>query len=143
MSPVREVFTTAAAIPKATYAQGQLVGDLLFTAGFGPLHPVTNEVVGTTIQEQTRAALANVRAVVEAAGLTTRDVVKVTVHLQRLREDFRGFQEAYEEFFSAPYPVRTTVGSDLPGFLVEIDVVAKAGGSAGAQNGQVTSREDQ
>ncbi len=51
------------------------------------------------------------------------DVVKSTVHLATLA-DFAEFNEAYKEFFSEPYPVRTTVGSELDNILVEIDVVA-------------------
>ena len=127
-STVQEVSTTKAATPKATYAQGQFANGLLFTAGFGPHDPTTGQIVGSTIQEQTGAALSNIRAVLEAAGLSVADVVKVNVHLQRLAQDFAGFQEVYQEFFVEPYPVRTTVGSDLPGFLVEIEVVAAADG---------------
>ena len=63
------------------------------------------------------------QAVLDVQGLTMNDVVKTTVHLQDLA-DFAEFNEAYAEFFSAPYPVRTTVGSQLANILVEIDVVA-------------------
>lgn len=51
--------------------------------------------------------------------------MKTTVHLADLDGDFAEFNEAYAEFFTAPYPVRTTVGSTLAGILVEIDVVAQ------------------
>ena len=56
-------------------------------------------------------------------GVGMDDVVKSTVHLATLA-DFAEFNEAYKEFFSEPYPVRTTVGSELDNILVEIDVVA-------------------
>ena len=57
-------------------------------------------------------------------GATMDQVLKTTVHLADLA-DFAEFNEAYQEFFSAPYPVRTTVGSQLANILVEIDVVAR------------------
>ncbi len=57
-------------------------------------------------------------------GLGLQDVVEATVHLQDLR-DLPAFNETYVKYFHEPYPVRTTVGSQLPGFAVEIDVVAR------------------
>lgn len=63
-------------------------------------------------------------AVLKAQGLGLEDVVKTTVHLQHLHRDFQEFNEAYEALFTAPFPTRTTVGSDLMHILVEIDVVA-------------------
>lgn len=75
------------------------------------------------MSEQTRQVLRNVGSVLAEHGLTLDDSVKVTVHLADLA-DFAEFNEAYQEFFTAPYPVRTTVGSQLANILVEIDVVA-------------------
>lgn len=59
----------------------------------------------------------------EQAGATFDDVVKVTVHLSDLG-DFQAFNEVYKRYFKEPYPVRTTVGSQLLGIKVEIDAVA-------------------
>ncbi len=115
--------TTHAPRPAGPYSQGIVAGGLLFTAGFGPQNPETGEVA-ETVGEQTRQVLRNVSAVLAERGLTTDAVVKVTAHLQDLGRDFADFNEAYKEFFSAPYPVRTTVGSTLANILVEIDVVA-------------------
>ena len=50
-------------------------------------------------------------------------MLKVTAHLEHLHRDFAEYDAAYQEFFDAPFPVRTTVGSDLMNILVEIDVV--------------------
>jgi reactive intermediate/imine deaminase len=91
-------------------------------AGQTPRQPVTG-ALPDGIGAQTRQALQNVKAVVEAGGGRMDEVVKVTVHLADL-SDFSEFNEAYKEFFSEPYPVRTTVQSGLLGFLVEIDAVA-------------------
>lgn len=68
--------------------------------------------------------LRNIAAVLAERGVGLDDVLKTTVHLADLA-DFAAFNEAYQEFFTQPYPVRTTVGSQLAGILVEIDVVAR------------------
>jgi len=95
----------------------------LYTAGFGPQDAANDHAVAESVGDQTRQVLRNIQKVLAVHGLTTDDVVKSTVHLQSLA-DFAEFNEAYEEFFTAPYPVRTTVGSQLADILVEIDVVA-------------------
>ncbi|MER6531072.1 Rid family hydrolase [Streptomyces sp. NPDC001508] len=117
------VRTEDAPRPAGAYSQGVVAAGLLFTAGFGPQDPRTG-AVPDTVEEQTAQVLRNVRAVLAARGLTTDDVVKVTVHLQHLHRDFAAYDAVYRKFFTEPYPVRTTVGSDLMDILVEIDVVA-------------------
>ncbi|MEU4144929.1 RidA family protein [Streptomyces parvulus] len=119
----RAVHTTGAPRPAGAYSQGVVAGGLLFTAGFGPQDPATGEVP-EGVGPQTAQVLRNVRAVLAQEGLTPRDVVKVTAHLQHLKRDFAAYDAAYREFFDEPCPVRTTVGSDLMDILVEIDVVA-------------------
>ncbi|WP_416476133.1 RidA family protein [Streptomyces sp. LKA04] len=119
----RAVRTTGAPRPAGAYSQGVVAGGLLFTAGFGPQDPATGEVP-EGVGPQTAQVLRNVRAVLAEEGLTSRDVVKVTAHLQHLKRDFAAYDAAYREFFDEPCPVRTTVGSDLMDILVEIDVVA-------------------
>lgn len=95
---------------------------LIFVAGQGPLDPTTGTVpVG--IEAQTRQVLRNVGSILEAAGATFDDVVKVTAHLADLR-DFETFDHVYGKVFHEPYPVRTTVGSQLSTILVEVDVIA-------------------
>ncbi|MEV5810320.1 RidA family protein [Streptomyces parvulus] len=119
----RAVRTTGAPRPAGAYSQGVVAGGLLFTAGFGPQDPATGEVP-EGVGPQTAQVLRNARAVLAEEGLTPRDVVKVTAHLQHLKRDFAAYDAAYREFFDEPCPVRTTVGSDLMDILVEIDVVA-------------------
>ncbi|MEU3305753.1 Rid family hydrolase [Nocardiopsis sp. NPDC006832] len=118
------VQTDRAPVPAGAYSQGVVAGGFLFTAGFGPQDPRTGRVA-PTVGEQTAQVLANIAAVLAEHGLTLDDVVKATVHLENLRADFPEFNAVYAEHFTAPYPVRTTVGSDLANILVEIDVVAK------------------
>ena len=119
----QEVSTDAAAAPMGPYSQGMRVGDLVFTAGMGPLNPATGKVAGDTIEEQTELTIDNLAALLEAAGTSLDHAVKATVHLQDLG-DFAAFNRVYERRFGDPKPVRTTVGSDLLGIMVEIDLVA-------------------
>ncbi|HWK78992.1 Rid family detoxifying hydrolase [Microbacterium sp.] len=116
------VHTTNAPQPAGPYSQGVLANGFFYTAGFGPQDPATG-AVADSVAEQTRQVLRNVSAVLAERGLTLDDCVKSTVHLADLA-DFAEFNEAYKEFFSEPYPVRTTVGSQLANIFVEIDVVA-------------------
>ena len=119
MSAVR---TDKAPAPKGPYSQGRRAGGLLFVAGQVPFD-LEGNLVGPGIAEQTRAALQNVKAIVEAAGATLADVVKVNVYLTDL-EHFAAMNEVYRAFFTEPFPARTTVQAGLLGFLVEIDAVA-------------------
>ncbi len=116
------VHTSKAPQPAGPYSQGIVANGFLYTAGFGPLDPDTGTTT-ETVAEQTRQVLRNLQAVLAERGATLDDCVKTTVHLADLA-DFDEFNNAYREFFAEPYPVRTTVGSQLSGILVEIDAVA-------------------
>ncbi|GAA1112187.1 RidA family protein [Nocardiopsis metallicus] len=120
----KAVQTDKAPAPAGAYSQGVVAGGFLYTAGFGPQDPETGRVA-PTVGEQTTQVLANIAAVLAEHDLTLDDIVKSTVHLENLKADFPEFNAVYEQHFTAPYPVRTTVGSDLANILVEIDVVAK------------------
>jgi 2-iminobutanoate/2-iminopropanoate deaminase len=112
------------AVPKPPYSPVVVCGDTVYTAGQIANGPDGNLVEGG-IEEQTRQALENVRACVEAGGLTMGDVVKVNAFLADLA-DFPGYNEVYKKFFDAPYPVRSSVQVGLPaGVLVEIEAVAR------------------
>ena len=109
--------------PAGPYSHVVQSGDVVWTAGFGPQDPVTGEVADG-IAQQTEQVIDNVESALRVAGLGLGDVVKATVHLQHLERDFPAYNEVYARRFPQPYPVRTTVGSQLLGILVEIDVVA-------------------
>ncbi len=109
--------------PAGPYSHGVVANGFLYTAGFGPQDPATGEVVPGGVGEQTAQVLRNIQAVLSEVGVSMDDVVKTTAHLQHLKRDFAEYNEAYATFFTEPYPVRTTVGSDLYDILVEIDVV--------------------
>lgn len=118
------VRTNKAPAPVGPYSQGIRTGGRIYVAGQGPVNPETGKMP-EGIAEQTRQTLNNVKAILEEGGASMEHVVKATVHLTDLG-NFKGFNEVYREFFSEPYPVRTTVKSGLLGeMLVEIDVIAE------------------
>jgi 2-iminobutanoate/2-iminopropanoate deaminase len=108
----------------APYSKILQVGPFIFTAGEGAIDPATGEIVDGTIEEQTLLTFQNIANTLSTAGATLRDVVKVTAHLQDI-QDFDRFSQTYETIFHwSVKPVRTTVGSDLTGIKVEVDVIA-------------------
>jgi 2-iminobutanoate/2-iminopropanoate deaminase len=108
----------------APYSQAIRVGDLVFASGQVALDPATHDVVGDTIEEQTERVLANLSAVLEAAGSGLDGIVKTTVYLSDWA-DFDGMNEVYARHMGSPPPARATAGISLPpGLLVEIDAVA-------------------
>jgi 2-iminobutanoate/2-iminopropanoate deaminase len=112
--------------PQGAYSQGWRAGDFVFVTGTGPIDPVTGDLVGDTIERQTEQTIENISAILEADGASLGDVVKVTVHLSDTGL-FARYNAVYARRFSQPYPVRTTVGSDLghaPGMLIEVDCIA-------------------
>ncbi|MGQ9493825.1 MAG: RidA family protein [Anaerolineae bacterium] len=108
------------------YSQGVRVGNLVFTAGQVGLIPGTKEFAGSDIASQTRQALQNVQAVLEASGSCLAHVVKTTVFLADMKE-FSQMNEVYAQFFRSNPPARTTVQvAALPmGAKVEIEAVAE------------------
>ena len=133
---MRQAFTSdSAPQPRGSSSQVIRAGSLVFTAGFGPVDPATEQNVGDTVEEQTARVLDNLEAALAAAGCGLRDVVKVTTHLAHLERDFAGYDAVYRTRMVEPYPVRTTVGSQLMGILVEIDVVALVPDAADDQPG--------
>ena len=115
------------ATPQAPYSPVVVSGDLVYTAG-QVAYDLEGKLVEGGIAEQTRRVLDNVRAALGAAGCDLGDVIKVTAFLSDLA-DFPGYNEAYREYFTAPYPARTTVGASLPdGILVELEAVARTPG---------------
>ena len=116
--------TKSAPAPGGAYAQGVIAHGFLFTAGLGPIDPASGSVVGETIEEQTVQVMNNLEAILQAADRSFADVIRVVVHLQELHRDFLGFNRTYASFFGDHLPVRTTVGSQLMGILIEMDITA-------------------
>jgi reactive intermediate/imine deaminase len=120
---IEHIQAKSAPAPGGSYSHGVIAHGFLYTCGMGPVDPATGKIVPGGVAEQTRQTLINLQKILDEKGATFNDVVKVTAHLQNVNSDFKAYDQVYREFFSAPYPVRTTVGSDLIGILVEIDVV--------------------
>ena len=119
------IVTDQAPAAVGPYSQGVRVGDLIFTAGQIGLVPGTREFAGADIVSQTRRALQNIKAIVEAAGSCMELVVKTTVFLADIKE-WPAMNEVYAEFFPINPPGRSAVQvAGLPlGARVEIEVVA-------------------
>jgi 2-iminobutanoate/2-iminopropanoate deaminase len=127
---VKEVVRTEAApapFQGAPYSQAIKAGGLVFVAGQVSLKPGDKEISGETIQEQTEQVLANLGAILEAAGSGFDRLVKTTVFLQSL-DDFQGMNEIYAKHVGELPPARSTVEvAKLPsGALVEIEAIALA-----------------
>lgn len=106
------------------YSQGVHAGSLVFTSGQLPIDPATKQMP-EDVKEQTKIALSNVKAVLEAAGSSLDKVVKTTVYLADISY-FADMNEIYATFFNQPFPARSAFAvKDLPlGAKVEIEVVA-------------------
>jgi 2-iminobutanoate/2-iminopropanoate deaminase len=121
----RVVSTARAPQPVGPYSQALRTEDTLYASGQVGLDPATARLVEGGVAAQTRRALENQRAVLEAAGYSLRDVVAVQVFLTDMA-DYAAMNEAYASFFPTPAPARTTVQVvALPlGARVEIQLVA-------------------
>ncbi|MDR1991168.1 MAG: RidA family protein [Mycoplasmataceae bacterium] len=112
--------------PKALgpYSQGVIANDLLFISGQIPFDPITMQKVNENIKDQTRQCLENIKAIVENAGATIKDVIRCGVFLKNM-DDFASMNEVYAEYFSDWKPARSAVEvARLPkDVLVEIDAI--------------------
>ena len=124
--PLRSISTKTAPNPVGPYSQGIVAGGFVFTAGQVGFDPATGKIVDG-LEAQVTQALANIRAVITAAGLDVSDIVKVTFFLTDM-STFGAVNAIYERFLGAHRPARTTVGvATLPGgALFEVDAIALA-----------------
>ena len=122
----REIIATPEA-PEAVgaYSQATTGNGFVFCSGQIPLDPVTGEMVGGSVADQTRRCLDNLSAVLAAAGSGLERVAKVNVYLEDIA-DFAEFNDAYSAYFQSDPPARAAVGaSGLPkGARVEIECIA-------------------
>jgi 2-iminobutanoate/2-iminopropanoate deaminase len=123
----REVIRTDRAPKAPSYSQAVKAAGLVFVSGQGPFDPVTGEVAGESIQEQTRQCLRNVSAILEAAGSSLNRVVSATFILAE-ESDFAGMTEEWVKWFPVDPPARQ--GAKLPirpkEMKVSIAVIAEA-----------------
>jgi len=114
--------------PIGPYSQGITANGFLFVSGQGGVDPNTGKLAGADIETQTRQTLTNVRNIVEAAGLSMHDLVRVSIYLKDMK-DFKRMNEIYKSFFPEAPPARTTIQAELPlpDMLIEIDTIAHRG----------------
>ena len=122
---MREIVSTADAPSSPLYSQAVRAGGLVYVSGLVGIDVTTGGLAGPTIQEQTRQALANCRAVLRAANATWEDIVEVGVLLTN-PADFAGMNEEYATWFPSAPPTRyvAKLGVELPGILVSIRMTA-------------------
>ncbi|QSG10662.1 Rid family detoxifying hydrolase [Halapricum desulfuricans] len=119
----RIVNTDDAPAAVGAYSQATETDDLVFTAGQIPLTPEGDLLDHTAIDVQTEQALENVEAILEAAGSSMDDVLKVTVYLTDI-EQFEAMNDIYETFFEAEPPARSAV--EVAGLPKDVDVEIEA-----------------
>ncbi len=125
---MKSVSTNNAPQAIGPYSQAIITGNLVFCSGQIPLDPVTMEIVGESITEQTKRVFQNLSGLLEAAGSNLGKVVKTTVYLKDM-SDFAAMNEEYARHFGDHRPARAAVEvARLPkDVLVEIDAIAVTG----------------
>lgn len=123
--PRERIQTQSAPAPIGPYSQAIANGELIFASGQIALDPANGEFLGGDVQAQTRHALENLSAVLQAAGSSLGQVVKTTVFLTSMA-NFAAMNAVYGEYFVGVPPARSTIGvAELPkNALVEIEVIA-------------------
>ena len=117
--------TANAPAPIGPYNQAIMIDDILYISGQVCIDPVTNNLKNKDLQEETHQVMANLKAILQAAGMSFSNVVKTTIFLTDMNR-FSELNEVYGKYFEADFPTRETVQvSALPKFVnVEISMIA-------------------
>ena len=102
------------------------VGNLIFVSGQVSSDPKTGEIIHDSFENQCRRTIENIRRILRACGSDLDKVARVNAYVKN-PENWDEYNKVYREYFSAPYPARTTLVSCLPKVLIEMDVIAVAG----------------
>jgi len=123
--PIERIFPHNSPTPRGPYSPAVRAGDFIYVSGQGPIDAVTDKLVVTSIEEQTRITLTNIQRILAECGASMQDVVKCSVFLRDI-PDFPRMNEVYKTFFGDARPARTTVEAKFfqAEMLVEIDCVA-------------------
>ena len=121
----RQIITTPNAPSSPLFSQGVKAGSQVFVSGTTGVDPSTGDLAGADIQVQTRQAIANCEAILQAGGASLADVVEVGVLLTN-PADFAGMNEEYARWFPTDPPTRyaAKLGAEIPGLLVSIRMTA-------------------
>lgn len=112
-------------VPAGPYSHAVVANGFVFISGQGPVNPETG-AMPDAFADQVRQTFKNVQTILEAAGSSLENVVKVNAYLTDLTR-FAEFNDVYKEFFQDDPPARTTVATALLGILVEVDCIAAIG----------------
>jgi 2-iminobutanoate/2-iminopropanoate deaminase len=115
-----------AAKPVASYSQAVRAGELVFVSGCIPIDPESGALVSDSIENATAQSLANVKNILNGAGLGLENIVKASVFMIN-SDDYMGMDHVYASTLPKPYPAREAIFvAGLPkGAIVEISVIAK------------------
>lgn len=121
----KPIATAGAPAAIGPYSQAVQAGNTVYVSGQLPIDPATGAFAGADIAAQTQQSLANIRAILEEAGMTMANVVKTTVLLADINE-FATMNAVYAQFFTQPYPARAAfqVAALPKGAKVEIEAIA-------------------
>jgi 2-iminobutanoate/2-iminopropanoate deaminase len=125
---IEHLFPPGVPMPKNPYSPAVKAGGFIFVSGQIPMDAATMEMSYGDIQHETRVTITNIQRILEGAGSSLAQVVKVNVYLADER-DFAKMNEVYIEFFGKDRPARTTIGCKFanPTMKVEIDCIAYSG----------------
>ena len=121
----KPIATAGAPAAIGPYSQAVQAGNTVYVSGQLPIDPATGAFAAADIAAQTQQSLANIRAILEEAGMTMANVVKTTVLLADINE-FATMNAVYAQFFTEPYPARAAfqVAALPKGAKVEIEAIA-------------------
>ena len=121
---IERLFPAGAPVPRGPYSPAVRAGDFIFVSGQLAVDPETNQYIPADIQQETRVTLNNIRRILEDAGASVADVVRVGVFMAD-GADFAKMNEVYAEFFGNDKPARTTIVCKFAADIkIEIDCVA-------------------
>ena len=121
----KQIIRTSEAPRSPLFSQAVKIGPTIYVSGIVGMDPKTNQLAGSTIQEQTRQALVNCENILRTGGAKLENVVDVHV-LLATPSDFAGLNEEYAKFFPTDPPARAVgkLGVELPNVLVSIKLTA-------------------
>jgi 2-iminobutanoate/2-iminopropanoate deaminase len=124
--PRKIIHSSKAPKPPATYSQAVKAAGLVFVSGTSPHDPASGQIIGTTIQEQTRQCLTNIAAILDEAGSSMENIVSATVVLAD-EDEFAGMNEEWLRWFPKDPPARqgAKLPVKIPGLKISIAVIAE------------------
>lgn len=109
--------------PASPFSNVVETDDYVYLSGQAPIIPETGDIFSGTFNEEATLVFDNIKKLLESVGLTLKDVVKVNAYLGTL-EHREEYNKMYRQYFKPPYPARTTIGCNLGGMKIEVDVIA-------------------